>query len=223
MTFSVASTEAIRARFPTKTQERLDFRTSCACRFLVVIAVDWHNPSFGWEPVSYHETYRKPEEADMFRTGIGVDLHKFAAGRKLVLGGVKIDHPCGLAGHSDADVLSHAVADALLGAVAAGDIGSHFPNTDPKWKDAASLDLLATTAGIVSEKGGRIVNVDVTVIAQEPRIASFIEEMRDNLAAAIGVERGRVSVKATTPEGMGALGRREGISATAIATVETEA
>ncbi|MBM4142237.1 MAG: 2-C-methyl-D-erythritol 2,4-cyclodiphosphate synthase [Lentisphaerae bacterium] len=158
----------------------------------------------------------------MTRTGIGFDAHRFAAGRRLVLGGVTIPHERGLEGHSDADVLCHAVADALLGAVAAGDIGQHFPDTDPRWKDADSLDLLKRVAALLRERGARPVNVDVTVLAERPRLAPHAEAMRRNLAAAMDIPVGRVSVKATTVEKMGALGREEGIAALAAAAVAEE-
>lgn len=156
----------------------------------------------------------------MYRNGIGFDAHRFAPGRQLVLGGVLIPHPMGLDGHSDADVLCHAIADALLGAVAAGDIGQHFPDTDPTWKDARSVDLLREVAAIVRSTDARIVNVDATVIAQQPRLAPHIGNMRANLADAMGIQADRVSVKATTVEKMGALGREEGIGAMAVAMVE---
>jgi len=159
---------------------------------------------------------------ELTRTGIGFDAHRFAAGRRLVLGGVTIPHERGLEGHSDADVLCHAVADALLGAVAAGDIGQHFPDTDPRWKDADSLDLLKRVAALLRERGARPVNVDVTVLAERPRLAPHAEAMRRNLAAAMDIPVGRVSVKATTVEKMGALGREEGIAALAAAAVAEE-
>ena len=155
----------------------------------------------------------------MILTGIGFDIHQFARKRRLVLGGVEIPHSVGLLGHSDADVLCHAVADALLGAVADGDIGKHFPNTDPRWKDADSLDLLAAVAKRVKFRGGRVINVDSTVMAQQPKIAPHVEAMRRHLAKAIGIPVARVSVKATTMEGLGAIGRGEGIAAMAVATV----
>lgn len=156
----------------------------------------------------------------MMRTGIGVDVHKLVPGRSLVLGGVRIAHPKGLEGHSDADVVCHAVADALLGAVADGDIGTHFPNTDPAWKDANSLELLRVVRGRVEALRGRVSNVDVMVVAEEPRIAPYRDAMRQNLAGALGVDVSRVSVKATTAEGLGPLGRAEGIAALAVGTVE---
>ncbi|MFC1499009.1 2-C-methyl-D-erythritol 2,4-cyclodiphosphate synthase [Verrucomicrobiota bacterium] len=156
------------------------------------------------------------------RTGIGFDSHRFAEGRRLVLGGVEIEHKLGLDGHSDADALCHAITDALLGAVADGDIGTHFPDTDPVWKNARSLDLLEKTAERVNAKSARVINVDATVIVEAPRIAPYIHDMRVNIAAALGVAEDCVSVKATTAEKMGALGRGEGIAAMAVATVEME-
>lgn len=155
------------------------------------------------------------------RTGIGLDAHRFVAGRQLVLGGVELDHAMGLAGHSDADVLTHAIMDALLGAVAAGDIGGLFPDSDPAWKDARSVDLLVQVTRRVRDMGGRILHVDATVIAEAPRIAPHVAAMRKTLAAALDTPVESVSVKATTLEKMGALGRKEGMSALAIATVET--
>jgi len=156
----------------------------------------------------------------MTLTGIGFDIHRFARRRRLVLGGVDIPHPVGLLGHSDADVLCHAVADALLGAMADGDIGKHFPDTESRWKDADSLKLLAAAARRVKSRGGRVVNVDATVLAERPKIAPHVESMRKNLAKAIGIPAARVSVKATTLERLGALGRREGIAVMAVAGVE---
>jgi 2-C-methyl-D-erythritol 2,4-cyclodiphosphate synthase len=160
----------------------------------------------------------------MTRTGIGFDAHRLVAGRPLVLGGVRIPHERGLLGHSDADVLVHALMDALLGAVADGDIGQHFPPGDARWKDADSVALLRLVVGRLHQHGWRVVNVDGTVLAEAPRLAPHIPQMRARLAEALGVESAQVSVKATTTEGMGAVGRREGISAMAVATVEpTEA
>jgi 2-C-methyl-D-erythritol 2,4-cyclodiphosphate synthase len=146
--------------------------------------------------------------------GIGYDSHRFAAGRPLILGGVEIDHPRGLAGHSDADVLTHAVIDALLGAAAMGDIGTLFPDDEERWRDADSIDLLRTVVGTVP---GRIVNIDATLVCEEPRLASHRAEMERILAEATSA---RVSVKATTNEGMGWIGRGEGIACIAIASVE---
>ena len=153
------------------------------------------------------------------RTGIGFDTHRLVEGRKLVLGGVEIAHTLGLLGHSDADVLAHAIMDALLGAIADGDIGQHFPDTDAKWKDADSLKLLEAVVGRVRAQGWEVVNVDATVLAERPKLMPHIPAMRERLAQAMGVEVGAVSVKATTVEGLGAIGRQEGISAMAVATV----
>jgi 2-C-methyl-D-erythritol 2,4-cyclodiphosphate synthase len=148
--------------------------------------------------------------------GIGYDSHRFAEGRCLVLGGVKVEHELGLAGHSDADVLTHAVIDAVLGAGGQGDIGSLFPDDDERWRDADSIDLLRTAVGTVS---GRIVNVDATLICEQPRIGPLRAEMERNLAE---VTSARVSVKATSNEGMGWIGRGEGIACIAVASVESE-
>ena len=148
--------------------------------------------------------------------GIGYDSHRFEEGRRLVLGGVEIEYPRGLAGHSDADVLTHAVIDALLGAAGMGDIGTLFPDDEDRWRDADSIDLLRTAVGTVS---GRIVNVDATLICEEPRIGPFRAEMERTLAAATSA---RVSVKATTNEGMGWIGRGEGIACIAVASVDSE-
>lgn len=153
------------------------------------------------------------------RTGIGYDSHRFQAGRRLVLGGVEIPYDRGLAGHSDADAVAHAVTDAILGAAALGDIGTHFPPSDPRWKDADSIDLLQRAVRLVDERGYRVVNVDVTVICEAPRIAPYAAQMRERLAAAIGT--GHVSVKGTTNEGMGWIGRGEGIAALAIALLDS--
>jgi 2-C-methyl-D-erythritol 2,4-cyclodiphosphate synthase len=146
--------------------------------------------------------------------GIGYDSHRFAEGRRLVLGGVEIDHPQGLAGHSDADVLTHAVIDALLGAAGQGDLGTLFPDDDERWRDADSIDLLRTVVGAVP---GRIVNLDATVVCEQPRLAPHRAKMERILAE---VTSARVSVKATTNEGMGWIGRGEGIACIAVALVE---
>jgi len=148
--------------------------------------------------------------------GIGYDSHRFAEGRRLVLGGVEIEHPRGLAGHSDADVLTHAVIDALLGAAGKGDIGTLFPDDEERWQGADSIDLLRTVVGTVS---GRIVNVDATLVCEEPRIGPFRAEMERILAEATSA---RVSVKATTNEGMGWIGRGEGIACIAVASIDSE-
>lgn len=155
------------------------------------------------------------------RVGLGFDAHAFAAGRKLVLGGVEIPYDRGLAGHSDADVLVHALMDALLGACAAGDIGGHFPDTDPAYKGISSIVLLEEVIGLLLERGYRVVNADCVVVAQEPRLAPYIGSMSSLLAATMRVEAGQVSVKATTTEGMGFTGRGEGIAAIATVLIET--
>lgn len=152
-------------------------------------------------------------------TGIGYDCHAFAAARRLILGGVEIEHERGLAGHSDADVLTHAVIDALLGAAALGDIGHHFPDTDEAYRGASSLELLRAAAGLLAAQGCTVLHVDATVVVERPALAPHREAMRERLADAIGIEIGQVSVKATRGEGMGFVGRQEGAAALAIATV----
>jgi 2-C-methyl-D-erythritol 2,4-cyclodiphosphate synthase len=154
------------------------------------------------------------------RVGIGYDVHRFAEGRRLVLGGVAIPHAQGLLGHSDADVLLHAIADAILGAAALGDIGQHFPPSDPRFKDADSLDLLQRVAELVRAAGFHVVNLDATVIAEAPKIMPHAPAMRAKIAAAVGIPVSSVSVKATTNEGMGFVGRGEGIAALATAALE---
>jgi len=154
------------------------------------------------------------------RIGLGYDIHALVAGRKLVLGGVAIPFEKGLLGHSDADVLAHAVADAILGAAALGDIGRHFPDTDPAFKGADSLKLLAETVALVQNAGYAVVNVDATIVAEAPRLAPFNLAMRQGLAGAMGLSVDCVSVKATTHEGFGAEGRKEAISCQAVALLE---
>jgi len=154
------------------------------------------------------------------RVGMGYDVHRVEAGRPLVLGGVRFESAWGLAGHSDADVLSHAVGDALLGAAGLGDLGEHFPPGDPRWKDASSLDLLARIAGLLRERGARITNVDAILVAESPRLAPHRAAVCANIAGALGIEPDRVSVKATTNETLGAVGRGEGLAALAVALVE---
>lgn len=154
------------------------------------------------------------------RIGQGFDAHAFAEGRRLVLGGVAIPHARGLAGHSDADVLLHAICDALLGAAALGDIGRHFPDSDPQYKDADSRMLLRAVAAKLSARGLRIANVDATVVAQAPRLAPHVPRMVANIAADLGLASDRVNVKATTTERLGFAGREEGIAAMAVALVE---
>lgn len=154
------------------------------------------------------------------RIGIGYDVHRLQSGRKLVLGGVIIPHPTGLLGHSDADVLSHAVGDALLGAAALGDLGQHFPDNDERFKDANSLDLLASISALLKQAGYKVINIDSVIVAQAPRLAPYIPSMRSNIAAALGISTEQVSVKATTTEKLGFEGRQEGISAQAIVLIE---
>ena len=156
----------------------------------------------------------------MFRSGIGYDIHRFSAGRKLILGGVEIPHPSGLEGHSDADVLAHAIADALLGAIGQRDIGHHFPNRDESIRGISSLEILRQAGAILAEKKCRVVNVDATVIAEAPKIGPHLEAMREKISAALGVKKSCIGIKATTNEGLGALGRGEGIAALAVASVE---
>ena len=157
----------------------------------------------------------------MTRVGLGFDVHPFVAGRPLVLGGVEVPAERGLGGHSDADVLTHAVADALLGALALGDLGQRFPDTDPRYRGVSSLLLLAEVVEAVRQQGGRVVNVDATLVAQGPKLQPWLEAMRRRLAGTLGLASDCVSVKAKRPEGLGALGREEGIAAQAVAMVET--
>ena len=154
------------------------------------------------------------------RIGQGYDVHRLVEGRDLILGGVKIPHTVGLLGHSDADVLLHAIADALLGAAALGDIGKHFPDTDPAYKGISSLKLLEAVANLLLSRGFRIINIDSTVIAQAPKLMPHIEEMRENIAKALGIDVSYVSVKATTEEKLGFTGEKLGIASQAIALIE---
>ena len=149
-------------------------------------------------------------------------MHRLAEGRKLILGGVEIAHSHGLEGHSDADVLLHAIADALLGAIGAGDIGRHFPNTDESLRGISSVEILKRVTKLLAEKRARVVNIDATVLAEEPQLAPHVAAMRKTIAGAIGISVSNVSVKATTNEKLGAIGRGEGIAAMAIASVEVE-
>lgn len=158
----------------------------------------------------------------IFRSGIGYDAHRLVEGRKLILGGIEIAHSRGLEGHSDADVLSHAIADALLGAIGAGDIGQHFPNTDESIRGISSLEILKRVSALLAQEKTRVTNVDATLIAETPRIAPHIPAMRKIIAKAIGVSESHVSIKATTNEGLGAIGRGEGMAAMAVASVEQE-
>jgi 2-C-methyl-D-erythritol 2,4-cyclodiphosphate synthase len=153
------------------------------------------------------------------RSGIGWDSHRLAEGRALILGGVEIPHERGLHGHSDADVLAHAITDALLGAAALGDIGQHFPDTEERWRGADSLELLRAVVALLGERGLGVVHVDATVLMERPKLAPHREAIRARLAEALGVEPGAVSVKATTGEGLGFVGREEGVAAIAVATV----
>jgi 2-C-methyl-D-erythritol 2,4-cyclodiphosphate synthase len=156
------------------------------------------------------------------RSGIGYDVHRLEAGHPLVLGGVAFKHPqgLGLVGHSDADVLCHAIADAILGATGLQDIGHYFPNSDESLRGISSLEILRRVAGIVADAGARIINIDSTLIAEEPRIGPFVMEMRERIAKSLGMDSMRIGVKATTNEMLGFLGRGEGIAALATATVE---
>ena len=153
------------------------------------------------------------------RIGFGYDVHAFSENRKLILGGVTVPYELGLMGHSDADVLVHAIMDALLGAVALGDIGKHFPDSSAEYKDINSLILLSRVGNLLYEKGYKISNIDSTVVAQSPKLAPFIEDMRKNIANALDIDVDLVSVKATTTEHLGFEGRKEGISAYAVALV----
>lgn len=154
------------------------------------------------------------------RVGLGYDAHQLVAGRALILGGVTIPHPLGLLGHSDADVLSHAIGDALLGAVGAGDLGAHFPDSDPAYKDVSSLLLLEKIVDLVRQRGFKPVNVDATVVAEQPRLAPQVPEMRARLAQVLGLTPDDVNVKATTTEKMGFAGKGEGIATYAVVLVE---
>lgn len=158
----------------------------------------------------------RPVPAAPFRVGIGYDYHRLVEGRKLVLGGVEIPFRKGLAGHSDGDVLTHAICDALLGAAALGDLGQHFPDSDPRWKGVNSLELLTRVAELVGGKGLRVAQVDSVVVAQEPKLAPYFSAMRERLARTLGLEPAQVNVKAKTTEGLEAVGRGEAMAAQAI-------
>jgi 2-C-methyl-D-erythritol 2,4-cyclodiphosphate synthase len=158
----------------------------------------------------------------MIRCGTGYDAHRLASGRKLILGGIDIPHDRGLDGHSDADVLCHAIADALLGAIGERDIGHHFPNTDESIRGISSLEILRRVNAVLEQKNSRVMNVDATLIAEAPKIAPHIPEMREKIAAVLNLETSQVSIKATTNEGLGAIGRGEGMAAMAVATVEQD-
>jgi len=156
----------------------------------------------------------------MTRVGIGYDSHRFISGRPLVLGGQRVPHSQGLDGHSDADAVAHALTDAILGAAAAGDIGSHFPDTDPAWKDADSMDLLARVRAVVEGRGYRVTQADITIITEAPKLAPFLPAMAAALATTLGIRPADVGLKAKTNEGMGFIGRGEGVAVIAVATLE---
>lgn len=156
----------------------------------------------------------------MTRVGIGYDSHRFQEGRPLVLGGVRIPHPRGLAGHSDADAVAHALTDAILGAAAAGDIGQHFPDSDPRWKDADSMELLGSAHDLVRNRGYVLGQADLTIIAEQPKLGPHLTAMAAKLADRLGARAGLVSIKAKTNEGMGFIGRGEGIAVIAVVTLE---
>ncbi len=157
-----------------------------------------------------------------YRTGIGYDVHQLVEGRDLYLGGVQIPHTKGLDGHSDADALLHAMADAILGAIGEGDIGQHFPNTDPQWKDVRSTVFLEEIAKKLAARGARLENIDAMLIAEEPKVGPHLAKMKDAISQALGITPEQVGIKATTNETMGFVGRREGIAAMAVACVELE-
>jgi len=158
----------------------------------------------------------------MSATGLGYDCHRFSEGRRLVLGGVEIAYERGLRGHSDADVAAHALANAILGALGAGDFGRHFSDQDPKYKDADSLELLAAIWRLAAGRGFRLVNADVTIMAERPRLGPFLDRMRSNLAAALEAAPESINVKASSPEGLGALGRADGMMAAAVVLLEAD-
>jgi 2-C-methyl-D-erythritol 2,4-cyclodiphosphate synthase len=160
------------------------------------------------------------KKGSAYRIGMGYDVHPFAERRPLILGGMTIPYHQGLAGHSDADCLVHAICDALLGAISAGDLGRHFPDSDPRYKDVESLLLLKKVVEMVERKGFRIANIDATIVAQAPQLAPYRPQMEEKIAQTVSVERGQVNVKATTTEGLGSIGRGEGIAAYAVVLVE---
>jgi len=164
-------------------------------------------------------TYIGRKEENAMRVGIGYDIHKLVEGRPLVLGGVTIPFDQGLEGHSDADVLCHAICDALLGAAGEGDIGLHFPDTDPRYKDIDSIYLLSQVYKIIRDKGFSVINIDATVLAESPKLQSFREAMQQNIAEAVATASSRVNVKATTMEGLGSVGKKEGIAAICTALI----
>ena len=156
----------------------------------------------------------------MIKIGFGYDAHRLAEGRDLILGGVKIPHDLGLLGHSDADVLSHAIGEAILGALALGDLGRHFPDTDEKYKGISSLKILSLIDDMAKRENAKIIHIDSTIVAQEPKLSPYIEKMRENIADVLNINTDQISVKATTTEGMGFTGRKEGISAYAVVLME---
>ena len=154
------------------------------------------------------------------RIGIGYDIHRLVEGRKLILGGVEIPHEKGLMGHSDADVILHAAGDAMLGAIGSGDIGTHFPNTDPRYKNASSIGLLKKVNNIISKAGYRVNNIDCVLSCENPKLTPFMDEMKENISKALGIEKKNIGIKATTNEGIGAIGKGEAIAAYAVVCVE---
>jgi len=158
----------------------------------------------------------------MTRSGFGFDLHPLVPGRPLVLGGVTVPFELGLGGHSDADVLSHAIGEALLGALALGDLGRHFPDTDPRYRGISSLELLREVMKLVTARGGRLINIDATILAQAPTLAGLLPEMAKHLADTLGIAVEATSIKAKSPEGLGLLGRKEGMAAMAVVSVDVE-
>ncbi len=157
-----------------------------------------------------------------YRVGNGFDFHPLEAGRRLVLGGVEIKHDHGLRGHSDADVATHALANAILGALGAGDLGRHFPDSDPRYKDADSIALLAAVWKLANDQGWRLGNADLTIFAEQPKLKPHLDAMRTRLAATLGADQSRINVKASSPEGNGALGRGDGLAAAAIVMLEAD-
>ncbi len=160
--------------------------------------------------------------ATRYRVGNGFDFHPLETGRRLVLGGVEIKHDKGLRGHSDADVAAHALANAILGAIGAGDLGRHFPDSDPRYKDADSIALLEAVWKLAIGRGWRLGNADLTIFAEAPKLKPYLDAMRERLAAALGADQSRVNVKASSPEGIGALGRGDGMAAAAIVLLEAD-
>lgn len=158
----------------------------------------------------------------MLRVGFGYDAHRLTEGRDLILGGVKVPHEKGLLGHSDADVLSHAVGEAILGALALGDLGTHFPDTDERYKDISSLKILSMISNLAEKENAGIINIDSTIVAEEPKLAGYIPRMRKNIAGALEIDVDCVSVKATTTEGMGFAGAKEGMAAYAVVLIENK-